>query len=110
MNQLGILTREWSPAQARELRARAADVAGQFEQIFAQTMVSALRDETGFAGGEPMFGSGPGADTYSMWFDTLMAERVTQSNGIGLADALLRDWERLGQIPPATKESTDVRA
>jgi Rod binding domain-containing protein len=90
------------------LRARAEQVAQQFEKIFTQTLVATLREEASIGGGEPMFGSGPGADTYAMWFDDLMAERLTELRSIGLADRMLADWERLGQIPP--NGGNDVRA
>lgn len=80
-------------------RKHAADVAGQFEALFAQQMISGMRKTSDMGGGEGMFGSGPGSDTYEQWFDTLMSDRLTEGRGLGVRDTLLRHWEERGQIP-----------
>ncbi len=71
--------------------AQARDVAAQFEAIFVQQMVAAMR--TSASGGEDggMFGSGAGSDTYASWFDTSMAEHIGKRGGVGLAPIIERN-------------------
>ncbi|MEI6128872.1 MAG: rod-binding protein [Planctomycetota bacterium] len=85
-------------------RASALKLAKQFEEMFVQNMVSALR-KTSEVGGEDsgMFGSGPGSDTYAQWFDQNLAEQVSSSGRLGVTDLLMKDFERNGEIPPAPK-------
>ena len=84
---------------AQKERQRAEKVAQQFETVFVQSLVSSLR-QTGSLGGEGgMFGSGPGADTYTSWFDQNLAEKVGESGRIGIKEQLLRDFERNHEIP-----------
>lgn len=78
-------------------RARAEKTAAQFEQIFVRTMVSSLRS-TASVGGESMFGSGPGADTFADWFDQNLSEQIGRTSKVGIASQLLTDLERHGQI------------
>ncbi|MBK8979975.1 MAG: hypothetical protein IPM29_29095 [Planctomycetes bacterium] len=88
------------PAGAAAVRVRAEQVAGDFEQVFVQQLVEGLRrtgDPTG-AGAGP-FGDGPGADTYTMWFDSLLGERVARTGHLRVADNVVAELERLGQIP-----------
>ena len=74
-------------APAGSPRAQAHDVASQFEAIFVQQMVAAMR--TSASNGEGgMFGSGVGTDTYSAWFDSCMADHIAQGGGVGLAAAV----------------------
>jgi len=74
-------------AQPATLRERARDVAGQFEAVFVQQMVSAMRSSADGLGGS-MFGVDAGSDTYSTWFDSCMAEHITHGRGIGLASLI----------------------
>lgn len=76
-------------------RERAEAVAKNFEQIFARLMVEDMRDSVG---GDGMFGGGPGSGTYADWFDQHLSSHLTSGRGMGLADAMLRDWERNGWI------------
>ena len=57
-----------------------------------------------------MFGSGPGAGTYADMFDGFMAQHMTGHGGVGIADVIMRDLGRYGQLTgtPAT-EVIDVR-
>jgi len=83
------------------LRAQARGKVQQFEELFVQQMVGALRQSAGFGdedGG--LFGSGPGADTYAQWFDQNLAHEVSRSGHVGIADVLMRDLERNHEIPP----------
>lgn len=101
-SQLKPLQQVAAPAKQR---AEAEKVAHQFEEYFVRSLVANLR-QTSSLGGEDesgMFGSGPGADTYTSWFDEQMAKNVSAGNGIGVAEVLLRDMERHGQIPAAAE-------
>ena len=86
-------------------RQRAEATAERFEQIFVQQMVQSMRSSTTLGGGEGMFGSGPGAGTYEDWFDQHLSRHLTERGNIGLADVMLRDWERKGWIGPARGET-----
>ena len=79
-------------------RTEATKVANQFEAIFVQQIVSKMREGSNLLGEDSMFGSGPGADTYSDWFDTHMSEHLASSGRIGVADAILRQLDQLHQI------------
>ncbi|HLU39210.1 MAG TPA: rod-binding protein [Planctomycetota bacterium] len=83
--------------------ARAREVAMQFEQLFVQQMVAAMRTSTSPAGGDGMFGSGSGSDTYAAWFDRCMAEHLAHGGGIGLAPVIERELVR-----HAAKEAGDA--
>jgi Rod binding domain-containing protein len=85
-------------------RAQAEQVAGRFEQIFAQQLVASMREGASLGESSGLFGDGPGSDTFTMWFDSLLGERLGQQ-GLGVAGTLLRDWERQRLIPPATTEA-----
>jgi Rod binding domain-containing protein len=82
-------------------RSRAFGKVQQFEELFVQQMVGALRQSASFGdedGG--LFGSGPGADTYAQWFDQNLAHQVSRGGHVGIADALMRDLERNREVPP----------
>jgi len=115
----GDVGRRWSMARLGEpgatkaaVRARAEEVAAQFEEIFVQQFVAGLRSTTAIGESDGLFGKGPGADTYTRWFDEHFAEHVIRNGGVGVRDILLSDWERIGQIPTAAaaKETVDVEA
>lgn len=91
-------------APAQKERQRAEKVAGQFESVFVRTLVSSLR-QTASVGSEGIFGEGPGADTYSDWFDQNLAEQISHSGHIGIADQLMRDFTRYGAISKAAAKS-----
>ena len=66
-------------------------------------------DQRGAMGGEGgMFGSGPGSDTYSDWFDENVAKQVSSSGRVGIAEAVLADIERHHQITPQPAKPTKV--
>ena len=88
-----------APAAADPERARAAQTAAQFEQIFVRTMVQSLRSTASLGEGGGMFGEGPGADTFGDWFDANLTEQITRTSRIGIEEVLLADLERHGQIP-----------
>lgn len=88
-----------APAAGDPDRARAAQTAAQFEQIFVRTMVQSLRSTSSIGEGGGMFGDGPGADTFGDWFDANLTEQISRTSRIGIEEALLADLERHGQIP-----------
>ena len=110
MGPLGIETLSLRPVDAagRE-RAKAVEVADTFEALFVKTLVQSLR-QTATVGGESMFGSGPGADTYAGWFDQNVAEQLTRSGGLGIAATLLQDMERHGEIDADRSRAVDATA
>jgi len=112
-NTLALETASMRPPDGEpKERQHAREVAKQFETIFVQSLVGSLR-RTGSLGGEGgMFGSGPGADTYSDWFDQNLAQKVAASGRIGIEDQLMRDFERHGEIPRAALDVVErqVRA
>lgn len=91
-----------------DLRKDARAVAKQFEAIFLQSMVAGMRKTADMGVGEGLFGKGPGADTYTQWFDSYMAGYLSEHGHVGLSDTLMAEFERLGQIPesdqPAKQE------
>ncbi len=88
----------------RDYRAEALHTAKQFEQIFVQMMLKGLRKTSEMAGGEGMFGDGPGSDTYTQWFDNNLAEYLSDNGQFGIADALMKEFERWNQIPAEQTE------
>ena len=55
-------------------------------------------------GGEGMFGDGPGSDTYTQWFDNNLAEYLSDNGQFGIADTLMKEFERWNQIPAEQTE------
>jgi Rod binding domain-containing protein len=91
----------------KSLRAEALDTARQFEQIFIQQMLEGMRKSANIAGGDGLFGGGPGNDTYSQWFDNHLAEHLSRHGKMGIAETLMKEFERWHQIPPATSVETE---
>ena len=91
-------------------RTKARETAQQFEQIFVQMMLAGMRKTSELAGGEGLFGDGPGNDTYTQWFDNSLAEYLSNNGHLGIADTLMREFERWHQIPPEpTEDATPDR-
>jgi Rod binding domain-containing protein len=84
-------------------RAHAVDVARQFEQVFVQMMVQNLRQSANVTGDDNggLFGSGPGSDTYTQWFDDKLGSAIAKDGHTGIADVLVKEFERWHQIPKA---------
>jgi len=94
-------------ARATQQREKALEVAQQFEEVFVRSLISTMRQSSSLGGEESgMFGSGPGSDTYSDWFDQHMSENLMRDGGIGVSDVLMREFERHKQIPAAPPAST----
>ena len=101
---VGIADPAAHPTKQRE---KALEVAQQFEEVFVRSLISTMRQSSSLGGEESgMFGSGPGADTYSDWFDQHMSENLMRDGGIGVSDVLMREFERHKQIPAAPPAST----
>ena len=99
MNAISALSTTTNGLPTRE---SAVNVAQQFEELFAQQMISGMRRSMQLDGEEGgMFGSGPGADTYAQWFDSMMSEKLGEGRGLGLRDTLLRHWDERGLIEAA---------
>jgi flagellar protein FlgJ len=101
----GVTLQQLTDRNALTPRQRAEATAHQFEAIFTQQMVQVMRQATGTLGEEGMFGSGPGSGTYEDWFDQNMARSLSDGGRLGIAEAMLRDWERYGAIPTADQEA-----
>ncbi len=91
-------THQIASVTAAQKPQKALEVAHQFEEIFTKMMVQSFRkaqlsDEGG------MFGDSVGSDTYEQWFDEHMARYLGKTNGIGIADTLIRDLRRHGELP-----------
>jgi Rod binding domain-containing protein len=97
-----------APSSAAASRAKALEVAGQFEEIFARQMVEQLRDTslTGEEGG--LFGDSAGASTYASWFDDHMAHHLSSKGRIGIADNLMGYFEKSHQIPTDPKIEGEI--
>ncbi|HEB52896.1 MAG TPA: hypothetical protein ENI87_06550 [bacterium] len=113
MHGLRVETMKLTPSdESAAGRAKAEKVANQFEDVFVQTLVASMR-QTASIGGEDgggMFGGGPGADTYSSWFDANVSSELTKGGGFGIAAMLLRQMEQRGEIDPPTEAHTDTEA
>lgn len=104
MGPISIETMSMKPKGTADKRqAKAEKVATQFEAVFVRTMVGSLR-QTSSIGGEGMFGSGPGADTYADWFDQNLADQIAGSSRIGIKEQLLADFEHNGEIAHRQKQ------
>jgi len=67
-------------------------VAKQFESLFAHMMIKSMRDAVGK---DPIFGSDQ-EQMYQSMFDDQLSVEMTRGHGLGLADMLIRQLQRLG--------------
>ena len=104
MDNVAISKLSLKPQTAsQQARAKAEDVANQFEAVFVQMLVSTLRSTASLGGEEGgMFGQGPGSDTYAGWFDKNVADELTAAGGVGVARSLIADMERHGALEQPT--------
>ena len=82
-----------------ETRKKAIEVAHLFEEFFVQMMVESFR-KSQLSEDDGMFGKSVGSNTYEQWFDQHMSKHIAKSSSIGIAATLIRDFQRLGQMPP----------
>ncbi|MEJ0007413.1 MAG: flagellar assembly peptidoglycan hydrolase FlgJ [Steroidobacteraceae bacterium] len=71
-------------------------VAQQFESMFTRMMLKSMRDAVGT---DPLFGSDQ-EKTYQGMYDDQLALQLSKGRGLGLADMLVRQLQRLG-VPGA---------
>src|SRR5580704_9282874 len=67
-------------------------VAQQFESMFTRMMLKSMRDAVGT---DPIFGSDE-EKTYQGMYDDQLAIQLSKGRGLGLADMLVRQLQRLG--------------
>ena len=82
-------------ADPQSVRAKAQRVAVQFEEIFTRQMMEAFRKSAVDSEGGGIFGKGTGSSTYENWFDEHMAHHMSARGRIGIADTLMRYFDRL---------------
>ena len=89
-------TKTLSPQpEGEQDRKKALETAQQFEQMLVRQLVSSLRSTAKMGGEEGgMFGSEPGSDTYADWFDEHVANDISEHGKIGVADALIAEFDR----------------
>ena len=80
-------------------------VAKQYESVFARMMIKSMRDAVGK---DPLFGSDQ-EDTYQGMYDDQLSIEMTKGHGLGLADMLVKQMQRLGVGGQGdTQNSTDA--
>lgn len=85
-------------------RAKAQGVAQQFEDMMVKMFVGSMRETTKIGeDSEGLFGSGPGADTYTQWFDEKLTHEVTVHGHVGIAEVLMREFEQHNPAIAAAK-------
>ena len=83
-------------------------VAKQYESMFARMMIKSMRDAVGK---DPLFGSDEESSYQDMYDDQLSIE-MTKGKGLGLADMLVRQLQKLsgGQKTDATQNAAQAAA
>jgi flagellar protein FlgJ len=76
-------------------------VAQQFESMFTRMMLKSMRDTVGT---DPLFGSDQ-EKMYQGMYDDQLALQLSKGRGLGLADMLVRQLQRLG-VPGASPAAT----
>src|ERR1700761_2398634 len=79
-------------------------VAEQFESMFTRMMLKSMRDAVG---PDPMFGSDQ-EQMYQGMFDDQLSLQMSKGRGLGLADMLVRQLQRMGV--PGAKAAADATA
>src|SRR6201996_5338023 len=79
-------------AAAKNDPAAVRKVAQQFESMFTRMMLKSMRDASGK---DPMFGSDQ-EEMYQGMADDQLAVQLSKGKGLGLADMLVKQLQRLG--------------
>ena len=87
LSGLAALKRSAKTNDPEALRA----VAKQYESLFARMMIKSMRDAVGK---DPIFGSDE-ESTYQEMYDDQLSLEMTKGHGLGLADMLVRQLQRL---------------
>ncbi|HVY82349.1 MAG TPA: flagellar assembly peptidoglycan hydrolase FlgJ [Steroidobacteraceae bacterium] len=90
LSGLATLKRGASASNPQALR----EVARQFESVFAKMMLKSMREASSSVG-DSLFGSDQ-ADFYQGMFDDQLSLELTKGKGLGLADLLVRQLQRIG--------------
>jgi peptidoglycan hydrolase FlgJ len=78
------------------------EVARQFESMFTRMMLKSMRDATG---PDPMFGDEQ-QQMYQGMFDDQLSIQLSRGKGLGLADMLIRQLQKMG-VPGAAHAADD---
>jgi flagellar protein FlgJ len=81
-------------------------VAKQYESLFARMMIKSMRDAVGK---DPIFGSDEG-QTYQEMYDDQLSIEMTKGRGLGLADMLVRQLQKLSGGTKADASQDPIRA
>lgn len=100
LQQAGQSQRAGAPTHKN--RAEAMKAAQDFEAVFLRKIISDMRKNSQMLG-DGLFGKSPGANIKESWYDNTLAEHMAQTGQVGLANALVEDWDRHGHI---AKDST----
>ena len=90
---------------AKNPNAALEEVAAQFESIFLQQMLKAMRDATVKS---DLFDSSQ-MDTYQSMADQQLAVNLAENGGIGLARMMVEQMQSKGYVPEAAEASEDKR-
>jgi flagellar protein FlgJ len=80
-------------------------VAKQYESMFARMMIKSMRDAVGK---DPMFGSDE-EQTYQEMYDDQLSIEMTKGHGLGLADMLVRQLQKLSGGSAKTDASQETK-
>jgi len=102
LSGLAALKRSARTNDPEALRA----VAKQYESLFARMMIKSMRDAVGK---DPIFGSDEG-QTYQEMYDNQLSLEITKGHGLGLADMLVRQMQKLtgGAKTDGSENSSDA--
>ena len=90
---------------AKNPNAALEEVAAQFESIFLQQMLKAMRDATVKS---DLFDSSQ-MDTYQSMADQQLAVNLAENGGIGLARMMVEQMQSKGYVPEAAEASESQR-
>jgi flagellar protein FlgJ len=97
LNSLAALKRGATASDPNTLR----QVAKQFESVFAKMMLTSMRQATS-SFGDPLFGSDQ-TQFYQGMFDDQLSVELTKGKGLGLADMLVRQLQKVTGATDAAK-------
>ena len=81
------------------------EAAQGFEALFLSTLLEQVTRGSGEEGG--LVGSGPGSAVLRGLVEQTLAEQISRSGGIGLAERLAREFEARGVTDRAVRERTE---
>ena len=99
--KLGQMRADAAKAAPSEVGQGMRKAAQQFEALFIQTMMKTMREATASNEDGDLMGSSS-VKTYEALFDQEIAQQMSKRGGIGLAETLVKSWERNHQPVPAS--------